>query len=158
MKKFILVVTVLVGVIFAGIQIYQGQKKSYELQEREVIRNIITPEKFDNITDTLTVKFRDASMIRLIAEYDLNTFVYLGTKDLLSGQDQFIRLIKLNFAKQLSFNAYKLDVTDTAYSKNRKETIIQFFSNNIDYILENSNIQYPGAMETLKITILSKGI
>jgi len=160
MKKFGLIFIVLVlviGGIFEGNQIYQNRKNVHELQKREAKLSIITPGKFENLADTLTVKFRDYSMIRLIAEYNLNTFVYRTSKDLWLGQDQFIRLMKINITDQLCSNAFKLDVLNPDYSKKRSETIIQFFSDNTKHILENSNIQYPGAIETLKISVISKG-
>lgn len=153
-----IVLVLFIGNIFVANRIDQKQKTADELQSREAKRSIILPGKFENLSDTLTVTFRDYTKIRLIAEYDLNTFAFRNSKDKYLGQDQFIWLMKKNIADEMYSNAFKLEVLKTAYSEKRKETILQFFFDTTNDVLDNSNNEYPGAIKTLKITVISNFI
>lgn len=162
MKKIIsIILLVLVGSIFGHFKYQKNQENSYALQNKEAKRSIIATGKFQNLADTLTVRFRDNTLIKLVAEYDLDTFVYHNSKDIYLDQDQFMILMKMKLKDQLSshsveapYSAFKLEVLKGAYPKNRIETIIQFFSDNTENIRKNSNDKYPGAIKTLKITVI----
>lgn len=155
MKKIVLILFVLVGIIFNQLyQHQQNQKNSFALQKKEAKLSIIPSGKFQNLADTITVRFRDNTLIRLVAEYDLDTFVYHNSKDIYLDQDQFMWLMKMNINEKLCDNARKLEILKAEYSENRIETIIQFFSNTTEDILKNSNDEYPGAIRTLKITVI----